>query len=49
MKLVIGVTGASGARYAERALLLLSRAVAVEPTLEVHWLASANAAHKRWG
>jgi 4-hydroxy-3-polyprenylbenzoate decarboxylase len=44
MKVVIGVTGASGARYAERALVLLSRAVAVEPTLEVHWLASANAA-----
>lgn len=52
-KVVIGVTGASGARYAERALLLLSRAVsadlplsdevALEPELEVHWVASSNA------
>ncbi|MFV8756813.1 UbiX family flavin prenyltransferase [Nannocystaceae bacterium ST9] len=54
MRLVIGVTGASGARYAERALWLLSRAVSsalplsdeigFDPTLDIHWVASANAA-----
>lgn len=43
MKLVIGVTGASGARYAERALRLLASEVARDPALEVHWIASANA------
>jgi 4-hydroxy-3-polyprenylbenzoate decarboxylase len=45
MKVVIGVTGASGARYAERALQLLSRAISADPRpqLEVDWVASTNA------
>lgn len=42
-RIVIGVTGASGARYAERALRLLAEAVARTGTLEVHWVASATA------
>jgi polyprenyl P-hydroxybenzoate/phenylacrylic acid decarboxylase-like protein len=44
MKVVLGVTGASGACYAERALQLLAQEVTSDPRLEVHWLASANAA-----
>ncbi len=43
MRLVIAVTGASGACYAQRALLLLAEQVARTPGLEVHWIASANA------
>ena len=43
MRLVLGVTGASGAGYAERALGLLAHEVARRPELEVHWIASATA------
>ena len=43
-RVVLGVTGASGACYAERALQLLAQEVGSDPRLEVHWLASANAA-----
>jgi 4-hydroxy-3-polyprenylbenzoate decarboxylase len=44
VKVVIGISGASGARYAERALRLLASEVVLARELEVHWLASANAA-----
>ena len=44
MKLVLAITGASGAIYARRALELLSQAVAGPSTVEVDWLCSATAA-----
>lgn len=44
MKLVVCVTGASGAIYARRTLQLLARqATGTRPDLQVHWVASANA------
>ncbi|MFO0634984.1 MAG: UbiX family flavin prenyltransferase [Nannocystaceae bacterium] len=49
-RVVIGVSGASGALYARRALTLLSAAragtlagVPPQPELDVHWVATANA------
>lgn len=47
MKLVVAVTGASGAIYARRTLALLAREVAARADLEVHWVAS-NTAPQVW-
>jgi polyprenyl P-hydroxybenzoate/phenylacrylic acid decarboxylase-like protein len=47
VKLVLGVTGASGSIYARRALELLAARVAVDPSLHVDWVAS-NTAPQVW-
>lgn len=43
MKLVLAITGASGAIYAQRALSLLSAQVATDRALQVDWVASTTA------
>lgn len=43
MKLVVAITGASGAIYARRTLRLLAAEVARRPELEVSWVSSSNA------
>lgn len=42
-RIVLAVTGASGAVYARRMLGLLSDRAAHDPELEVHWVTSQNA------
>lgn len=43
-RIVVAVTGASGAIYARRILGLLSERAGRDPNLEVHWVTSQNAA-----
>lgn len=43
MKLVLGITGASGSLYAKRAFAMFAELRRTQPNLEVHWIASRNA------